>query len=71
MYRGRSRGRVVKLVCSTSAAQGFASLNPGQGRGMAHQAMLRWRPHMPQLEGPTTEKIHNYVPGGFGEKKEK
>ena len=25
---------------------------------------------MPQLEGPTT-KIYNYVPGGFGEKKEK
>ena len=24
---------------------------------------------MPQLEGPTT-KIYNYVPGGFGEKKE-
>ena len=26
--------------------------------------------HMPQLEGPTT-KISNYVPGDFGEKKEK
>ena len=25
---------------------------------------------MPQLEGPTT-KIYSYVPGGFGEKKEK
>ena len=25
---------------------------------------------MPQLEGPTT-KIHNYVLGGFGEKKQK
>ena len=25
---------------------------------------------MPQLEGPTT-KIHNYVLGGFGDKKEK
>ena len=25
---------------------------------------------MPQLEGPTTKNIH-YVPGGFGEKKEK
>ena len=25
---------------------------------------------MPQLEGPTT-KIYNYVPGGFGEKKQK
>ena len=27
--------------------------------------------HMPQLEGPTTKNIYNYVPGGFGEKKEK
>ena len=26
---------------------------------------------MPQLEGPTTKNIYNYVPGGFGEKKEK
>ena len=25
---------------------------------------------MPQVEGPTT-KIHNYVPGGFGEEKQK
>ena len=26
---------------------------------------------MPQLEGPTTKKIYNYVLGGFGEKKQK
>ena len=24
---------------------------------------------MPQLEGPTTKKIRNYVPGGFGRKR--
>ena len=27
--------------------------------------------HMPQLEGPTTKNIRNYVLGGFGEKNEK
>ena len=26
---------------------------------------------MPQLEGPRTKKIYNYVLGGFGEKKQK
>ena len=26
---------------------------------------------MPQLEGPTTKKIYNYILGGFGEKKQK
>ena len=25
--------------------------------------------HTPQLEGPTTKNIYNYVPGSFGEKK--
>ena len=27
--------------------------------------------HMPQLEGPTTKKIYNYILGGCGEKKQK
>ena len=42
--RGRPRGRVVKFVRSASAAQGFASSDPGHRRGTAHQAMLRWGP---------------------------
>ena len=41
---GRPRGRVVKLVPSASAAQGFAASDPGRGHGTAHQAMLRQRP---------------------------
>ena len=55
---------------STSVAQGLAGLDPGRGHGTTHQAMVRRRSHMPQLEGPTT-KIYNYVQGGFGEEKKK
>ena len=44
LFRGRPCSRVVKFVLSTSAAQGFASSDPGRGHGTAHQAMLRGRP---------------------------
>ena len=44
MYRGQLCDRVVKFVCSTSAAQGFTSSDPGRVHGTAHQAMLRRRP---------------------------
>ena len=36
LFRIQPRGRVVKFMCSTSAAQGFTGSNPGQGRGTAH-----------------------------------
>ena len=39
--RGRLHGLVVKFACSAAAAQG---LDPGRGRGTAHQATLRRRP---------------------------
>ena len=61
---------MVKFVCSTSAAQGFAGLDPGSGHGTACQVTLRQRPTLPQLEGPAT-KIYNYVLVGFGEVKQK
>ena len=59
-------GRVVKLVCSASAAQGFAGSDPGRGHGTAHQAAS----HIAQPEALTTE-IYNYVLGGFGKKKKR
>src|SRR3712207_8638034 len=40
----RSRGQVLKFVCSASMAQGFTGSNPGSGPSTAHQAMLRWCP---------------------------
>ena len=43
-FRGRPQGRVVKFLCPASAAQGFASSDPGHGHGTAHQAMLSRRP---------------------------
>ena len=65
--RGRLRGRVVKFAHSTAVAQGS---DPGHGHGTARQAVLRRGPTSSQLEGPAT-KIHNNVPGGFGEIKQK
>ena len=56
---------MVEFARSTSAAQGFAGLDPGLGHGHVEEAS-----HMPQLEGPTTT-IYNYVPGGLGEIKQK
>ena len=41
---GRPHGRVVQFMCSASAAQGFAGLDPGCGHGTTHQAMLRQCP---------------------------
>ena len=38
---GWPHGRVVKFARSALAAQGFAGLNPGCGRGTAHLATLR------------------------------
>ena len=37
-------GLVVKFTCSASAAQGFASLDPGLGHGTTRQAMMRQHP---------------------------
>ena len=42
--KGQPRGRVVKFVRSTSAAQGFTSSDPGCGHGTTHQAVLRGLP---------------------------
>ena len=41
VIRGRPHGQLVKFARSAAAAQG---LDPGQGRGTAHQVTLRWRP---------------------------
>ena len=59
---------MVKFVSSTSAAQGFTSLDPGCGHGTAHLSHAEAVSHTAQPEGPTS-RICNYVLGGFGEKK--
>uniref|UniRef100_A0A3Q2H2L5 Thiamine pyrophosphokinase n=1 Tax=Equus caballus TaxID=9796 RepID=A0A3Q2H2L5_HORSE len=43
---------MVKVTRSTSAAQGFAGLNPGCGHGTTRQAMLSWRPTCHNLKDP-------------------
>ena len=53
---------------SASAARGFTGLDPGCRRGTAHQAILRQRPPMPQLEGPTTKNIQLCTGRLWGEK---
>ena len=62
---GRPRGRVVKFLRSTLAAQGFAGSDPQceHGHGTTHQAMLRQRPTA-QPEALTT-RIYNYVLGAI------
>ena len=60
---GRPGGRVVKIVCSTLAAQGFAGSNPGCRHSTAHQAMLRLCPTChnqkdPQLKYTTVHWGH-------------
>ena len=50
------------------AAQCFVGSNPGHGHGTARQATLRQRPTCHNWKDPQL-KIHNYVPGGFGEKR--
>ena len=65
---GWPSGRVDKIVGSALAAQGFASSNPGQGHGIAHQAMLGQHPECHNWKDPQL-KIHNNVPGGFGRKR--
>ena len=52
------------------AAQCFVGLNPGHGHGTAHQTTLRRHPTCHKWKDPQ-QRIYNYVPGGFGEKKEK
>ena len=68
MFRDRTCGRVVKSACSALATQGFTGSDLGDST--AHQAMLRWHPTCHNWKDPQL-KLHNYVPGGFGEKKEK
>ena len=60
----------LKFVCSAAAAQGFATSNPGSGHGTARHATLRRHPTCHNEKDPQL-KTHNYVPGCFGEKKEK
>ena len=69
MRYGAGLGRVVKLVHTAVAAQGFAGWDPGS----RFTAPLL-RPHggsVPHTapEGPRT-RIHNYVLGSFREKTE-
>ena len=60
----------LSLRAPLQAAQCFVSSNPGRGHGTAHQTTLRQRPTCHNYKNPQ-RRIHNYVPGGFGEKKEK
>ena len=52
------------------AAQCFVGSNPGRGDGTAHQTTLRRCPTCHNSKDPQRRR-YNYVPGGFGEKKEK
>ena len=61
---------MVKFSSSAWAARGFSGSNPGHGHGTAHRATLRQHPTWHNWKDSQL-KMHNYVPRGFGEKKEK
>ena len=66
-------GPVAEWLSSSTplqAAQGFVGSTPGHGHGTTHQATLGRCPTCHSWKDPQL-RIHNYVPGGFGEKKEK
>ena len=52
------------------AAQCFVGSGPGRGHGTARRAALRRRPACHNWRDPQ-QRVYSYVPGGFGEKKEK
>ena len=60
---------MVKFAHSTSAAQGFAGLDPGHGHGTDHQAMPRWY-HIKHNQRHSQLEYKLYT-GGFGEKTKK
>ena len=62
-------GPVVKFARFPLVTQGFANSDPGRGHGTTHQATLRQHPTCHNYKNPQ-RRIYNYVPGGFGEKKE-
>ena len=66
-------GSVAEWLSSRAplqVAQCFVGSNPRRGHGTAHQTTLRQRPTCQTMKYPQ-QRIYNYVPGGFGEKKEK
>ena len=58
------RGQLVKFTRSPSAARGFASSDPGLGRGTAHQAMLWQRPTLHNQKDLQLEYTTMYRGGG-------
>ena len=63
---GQPCGEVVKFVCSTLAAQGFASSDPGHS-SLSHAEAAS---HIAQPEALTT-RIYNYILGVLWEKTKK
>ena len=71
-HRYRGPGPVAEWLSSRAplqAAQCFVGSNPGCEHGTACQTTLRQRPTCHNWKDPQ-RRIYNYVPGGFGEKKE-
>ena len=64
---GQPRRCVVKFVCSTMAAQGFAVLDSGHGHGTAYEAMLRQRPMCHNWKDPKLKYTTMYW-GDLGRK---
>ena len=65
-------GTVVECLTLCAPLRGSEFCSFGSWAGTRHHSSghAEVAPHVPQIEGPTSE-IYNYVLGGFGEKKQK
>ena len=67
---GWPRGRVVKFAHSAAGGPVFHQFESWAWTWHCSSSHAEEASHMPQREGPTTEKLYNCVLGGFGEKKQ-
>ena len=71
IWRGRPRGPVVKFARSASAAPGFRRFKSWAGTRQHSSSHAEVASHMPQLEGPTTQKNKQLCTGGLCKEKGK
>ena len=68
---GWPRGRVVKFARSAAGSPVFRWFESCARTWHCSSNHAKAASHMPQLKKDPQRRIYNYVPGGFGEKKEK
>ena len=70
LNRDQPRGGVVKVRVLGLGSPGFHWFGSWARTWYLSSGHVEEASYMPQLEGPTTEKIYNYILGTVGEKKQ-